>query len=405
MSQLPSIDPRILGQRLAEARKARNRTQEEAASFLGYSRPTLIAMEKGDRMPKAAELMKLAGFYGRTLHDLVRPTAPVGALAPHLRSAVSPSVLATNELDGPIEELARFAEDYKELEDLVREPMRVNYPPEVQLAPRADVDALAEDVAMRERQRLGIGDQPIYNLRGLLENEVGIRIFFGRLPSRLAGMYVYVADLGYCMLINSQHPFERRRLSIAHEYGHFLVDRHRPGVDTLEPPPRKSMNERFAEGYGLSFLMPASGVRRQFNDVVMSSGDFQVADLCRIANIYCVSAQAMTLRLEQLRLVPTGTWDLLKEKGFRPRAAAETLSLPKAQTESSDPYPKRYMFLAVEAYEKELLSEGQLAKFLRCDPIKSREIVAKCTQHTLMDTAGRTREGQMEFNFSLMGEK
>ena len=35
------IDPRILGQRIAEARKARGKTQEEVAEFLGYEPPDL----------------------------------------------------------------------------------------------------------------------------------------------------------------------------------------------------------------------------------------------------------------------------------------------------------------------------------------------------------------------------
>lgn len=46
-------DPRILGQRIAEARKSRGKTQEEVAEFLGYSRPTYIAIEKGERTSPA----------------------------------------------------------------------------------------------------------------------------------------------------------------------------------------------------------------------------------------------------------------------------------------------------------------------------------------------------------------
>jgi DNA-binding XRE family transcriptional regulator len=49
MLQLDAIDPRTLGQRIAEARKARGVTQEETAAFLQCSRPTYIAIEKGDR--------------------------------------------------------------------------------------------------------------------------------------------------------------------------------------------------------------------------------------------------------------------------------------------------------------------------------------------------------------------
>src|SRR5437899_11807825 len=85
---MPPIDPRILGQRIAEARKARGKTQEEVADFLECSRPTYIAIEKGDRAAKSDEIIKLASFLGRKVHELVRPTEPVVDLPPHLRPAV-----------------------------------------------------------------------------------------------------------------------------------------------------------------------------------------------------------------------------------------------------------------------------------------------------------------------------
>src|SRR6266478_4496014 len=82
-----ATDPRLLGRRLAEARKARDVTQEEAAKHLGCSRPTLIAIEKGERPAKPEEIVKLAAFYGRPVHELVRPGEPVADLQPHLRAA------------------------------------------------------------------------------------------------------------------------------------------------------------------------------------------------------------------------------------------------------------------------------------------------------------------------------
>src|SRR5882672_8118857 len=84
---LPSLDPRILGHRIAEARKARGKTQEEVADFLECSRPTYIAIEKGERAAKSDEIIKLASFLGRKVHELVRPTEPVMELQPHLRAA------------------------------------------------------------------------------------------------------------------------------------------------------------------------------------------------------------------------------------------------------------------------------------------------------------------------------
>ena len=47
------------------------------------------------------------------------------------------------------------------------------------------------------------------------------------------------------------------------------------------------------------------------------------------------------------------------------------------RTVSDEPLPDRYQYLAVHAYKRGELSEGQLARFLRCDPVTARETVAR----------------------------
>ena len=84
--QFESLDPKVVGQRLTEARKARGVTQENAAEHLGCSRPTLIAIEKGTRSPQPAEIVALASLYGRKVHEIVRSGEPVADLQPHLRA-------------------------------------------------------------------------------------------------------------------------------------------------------------------------------------------------------------------------------------------------------------------------------------------------------------------------------
>ena len=153
-------------------------------------------------------------------------------------------------------------------------------------------------MANRERQRLGLGDQPIPNIRSLLESDVGVRIFFARLPRMFAGMYIFVDGLGGCMLINSVHPADKQRASIAHEYAHLIVDRYTAGIDYLTISGRKPANERFAESFAMSFLMPASSVRFRFNEIVNTTGNFQVGDLVKLKHRYSVSMEAMALRLE-----------------------------------------------------------------------------------------------------------
>ncbi len=342
--------PRIIGQRLAEARKARSIKQDDAADAIGVSRPTFIAIEKGEREAKPEEIVKLAALYGRPVSHFVRTMEPLTDFQPHFRLALEKVKPAEAEqLKSAIQEFKGFVENYLDLERRMKSPMRVNYPQPVELNPRVDVTELAEDVANRERQRLGLGDQPVPNIRGLLESEVGVRIFFARLPRKLAGMYIFVDGLGGCMLINSVHPADKQRASISHEYAHLIVDRYTAGIDYLTILGRKPANERFAESFAMSFLMPASSVRFWFNEIVNTTGNFQVGDLVKLKHFYAVSMEAMALRLESLGLLKQGTWELQKEKGLPIREAEKRLGLvPEMGMERA--YPERYKLLAVHAY-------------------------------------------------------
>src|SRR5690242_11621819 len=72
---LERIDPALLGERLAEARRARGLTQQEAAGEIDVARTTITAMEKGVRRPRPSELIALARLYGCQVGDFVRATA------------------------------------------------------------------------------------------------------------------------------------------------------------------------------------------------------------------------------------------------------------------------------------------------------------------------------------------
>jgi Zn-dependent peptidase ImmA (M78 family)/DNA-binding XRE family transcriptional regulator len=404
MPQPDTRDPRILGQRIAEARKARGKTQEELAEFLGCSRPTYIAIEKGERLAKADEILQLASFLGKKVNDLVRPTEPVVDLQPHLR-AVAERMKGTDEaaLQAAIADLQQLAEDYRGLERMMNAPLRFNYPAEVALDSRIDAAQLAETVAVQERRRLGLGDQPVIYLRSTLEWDVGLRIFYSDLlPSAIAGMYAYTADLGCCILVNRKHPPERRRVSTLHEYGHLIVDRYKPGIDYLSIKGRKPANERFAEAFALCFLMPASSVRQRFHDIVTTTGDFQVRDLRQMSHFYFVSVEAMARRLEELGLIPKGSWEFLKEAKFAPKQAAELLGLQPLPT-NDYPYPERYLYLAVHAYERGEIGDSDLAHYLRCDIISAREIAARTlTSPGEVGDTGEKEAVRLDFNRSLL---
>ncbi len=395
-----TINPRILGQRLAEARKARGVTQEAAAAHLGCSRPTYIAIEKGERPARPEEIVKLAALYGKPVHDLLLRTEPITVLSPHLRGEVDRvhpgnAELVRQQMAAGLEKFQCFLDQYRELERLMNAPLGGKLPDERTLSNLVDPADMAESVAVEERDRLKLGDQPIIDLRSVLETEVGLRIFYGHLPSPVAGLYDFVPALGCCLYINRNHPPERRRVSLAHEYGHVIVDRHRPAVDYLFAPGRKPPNERFADAFAAAFLMPATSIRRRFLEVVNTTGDFQIANLCRLAHAYFVSVEAMAYRLEKLGLVPRGRAELVKEAKLPVREAKERLGLSPHPV-NPDPYPERYKALAVYAHEHEKITEGQLARFLDCDRVTAREIVQENLTSRDVNAEGQTEAIQFE---------
>jgi Zn-dependent peptidase ImmA (M78 family) len=251
-----------------------------------------------------------------------------------------------------------------------------NYPPLYQYK-GMNIEPAAEGLAIAERHRLGLGDGPIPVLRNLLEQHVGLRIFYLPLEpsSKYSEIYAYNETLGGCLAINSQHPEERCRLSLAHGYAHFLADRYRPRVLMEDQYQRVPESERFAHSFATYFLMPTQALKQRFNAMYQEKGRVTPADLVKLAHYYGVSLQAMIYRLEEMRLIPSGIWEKLKEKGFRVKEARQQLGLAEFPAQR-DKLPLGYQRLAVLAYNQEEISEGQLAHFLQTDRLEARQIAA-----------------------------
>lgn len=369
-----TIDPRRLGERLQQARRARGKTQQEVADYLGVARTTVVALEKGERRVQPTELVRLAGLYGRHVGELLRPSEPAAPFAVQLRATVAPDEPIAAELDPSTFEFQRLCEDYVELERLADAPLPRHYPPEREFG-RTGVERAAEDLAVNERTRLGLGDGPITNLRELLEHEVGLRIFYLDLPSTVSGLFAFDEAIGGCIAVNRRHPEERRRNSILHEYLHFLTTRYKSEVTVQHRYRRRPEHERLANAFAPAFLMPSAGLSRRFNEAKRRRGDFTIADLCTLAAYYFVSVESLTRRLEELRLVPLGTWEKVRDAGLRVQEARALLNL-QAPKVPEDLLPPRYVFLAVDAFRDGEISEGQLARFLRLDRLEARRVAA-----------------------------
>jgi len=378
---LDTIDMRKLGRELQQARTKHRMTQQEAAKIISVGRTTLTAIEKGERRIKADELIKLARAYGQQVSDFVRPRPTVEPFQLQFHGILQRNTEDEAKIMPYVNKLEELSRNYLELEQMVETPLIHRYPPEYNIT-GLRTDQAAESVAIEERLRLGLGDGPIPVLRDILEQDVGLRIFYLPLiPSKFSAIYHYDNQLGGNIAINRLHPEERRRWSLAHEYAHFLAHRYKPGVLVENAYQRLPESERFADASAQYFLMPTSSLIRRFQEVRRTKQSITPADLCILAYYYGVSVAAITLRLEDVQLLPTGIWEKLRNRGFKVREAQQQPGLETLPARD-EVFPMRYQYLAVDAFDRELITEGQFARFLDVDRVEARHIAEILRQHT-----------------------
>jgi Zn-dependent peptidase ImmA (M78 family) len=279
-----------------------------------------------------------------------------------------------------IEHFEQLCRNYLELEQIMDAPMTRTYPPEYRCN-TLPLEAAAENIALAERQRLGLGDGPLPQLRDILELSVGIRVFYLKMPAKYSEIYSYDPQLGACMAINQNHYEERRRWSMAHGYLHFLAHRHKPVLDFDGQYQRRPESEQLAESFPKYFLMPTSGLLRRFNDMSSAHGKFTTTNLFTLANCYGVSLEAIANRLENLALLPTGSWDRLRDRGIKVRKVQQELGLQET-AHRSDQLPVHYQHLAIDALEQGKITEGRFADFLEVDRLEARRIAEELRNHS-----------------------
>ncbi|MFM6127188.1 MAG: ImmA/IrrE family metallo-endopeptidase [Sphaerospermopsis kisseleviana] len=377
---LDTIDLRNLGELLQQARKKCGITQADAAKVIDAARTTIVAIEKGERRLKPNELIKLARAYGRAVSDFVRQGPVEQPFEVQFRAAYKRSEEEEAQIRPIIQRLEELCRNYLELEKIMDAPLPRNYPQEYDVT-NMPIEAAAESMAIAERQRLGLGDGPISLLRDILEQNVGLRIFYLEMPSKYSGIYSYDEQLGGCIAINANHPEERRRWSLAHEYLHFLAHRRKPVLDYEEQYKRKPECERLADIFPDHFLMPTSGLLKRFNDMYRASGKFTPTNLFTLAHYYGVSIEALINRLEALKLLPYGTGKRLRERGLKVRKVQQQLGLPDIP-QRTDGVPIHYQHLAIEALDQGLITEGRFADVLGVDRLEARRIAEALREHS-----------------------
>ena len=357
-----------IGSRSRKARLAVGLTQASAATQIGVSRPTLIAIEKGTRQVKPGELDSLAASYSTSVNRIMAEDAVHVDLQARFRK-LGGGREAAHRAVALLNKLASASLELERLVGIRSVPMML---PEQPIW-GSSIGRQAAAAALAVRQFAAIGLTPVRDIVSLLEFELGFRMFARKLPSAISGVFGYDPAVGACILLNANHHPERQAMTAAHELGHFVSNRSFGDIVSTDWHD-STVEERFANEFSYEFLMPTATVLRRLHEVVETCRKFSARHLVLTARTFYVSAEAMCRRLERLQLLPSGTYESLVERGFSARSVP--FDRPSAAIESGvPPLGSRLSRLVAAALDRGLLSEGQVARMLDLDRVEVREIV------------------------------
>jgi len=212
-------------------------------------------------------------------------------------------------------------------------------------------EVLAED--LREGWELGI--DPIPNMTSLLEDR-GIKVLIMALPDRVSGLTCLVRRPRHkkglpVIVINRSVTLERRRLTLAHELGHRLIEESSP-VD----------HEKAATIFAGAFLVPRDHLVREIGKSRKALG---YQELIQLKRMYRVSAAALLVRLRQVGVIDESTLAYAFQTFARGWRKSEPEPLEGAGQEGWHELPQRFERLCYWALAERLISPGKAGELLQ----------------------------------------
>jgi Zn-dependent peptidase ImmA (M78 family)/DNA-binding XRE family transcriptional regulator len=215
----------------------------------------------------------------------------------------------------------------------------------------------AEHLAQTVRQNWELGSAPIPNMTELLE-EKGLKVLIENLPDRVSGFTCLIQQANGkpelpVVVINRSKTLERRRLTLAHELAHRVID---PKF------PSEKDEERFAQRFAGAFLMPRAHLEREVGKRRNALGYRELMDL---KHIYRVSGAALLMRLCDIGIIDQGT----RTYAFQTfacgwRTAEPNPIEPPEQSGTHEP-ERRFERLCYRALAEKLISVPKAAELLR----------------------------------------
>lgn len=230
----------------------------------------------------------------------------------------------------------------------------------------------AEDLARDVREAWQLGLDPIPNMTELLE-EKGLKVLSVDLPVGVSGLTCLVGRAAGqqplpVIVVNKQYSLERRRLTLAHELAHRLIQP--DGLNARDV-------EKAANGFAGALLMPAEHLLREAGKRRNALGYRELVDLKRL---YRVSGAALLVRLRQLDVISEAILVYAFQSIARGWRTQEPEELEPAETRGLQEPAQRFERLCYRALAEELISTAKASELLR-RPIPEVELGLKGPQY------------------------
>jgi Zn-dependent peptidase ImmA (M78 family)/transcriptional regulator with XRE-family HTH domain len=341
----------------------RRLSQEDVASLLGVSRVLVSHWERGQRLPSAQVLERLAGIYGVTLQVLLEPEAtPEPSDLVELLYRDAEGGIDTRAQTG-LQDFVHFLEMYADLAETLKEGRNrlTQSPFTIRRGFTAKEDIRRKAMEVRDWLQLGLG--PVGDLPGRLD-DIGITVYRTALGSDLktavSGAFLNHPRMGMSIAVNIQTTPGRQLFTVAHELAHALF--HSVEQSHLVSVwQRKDEKERFADYWAAEFLVPVEGLRRQAEQLgVKSITDAEEA--IHLQRHFGVSYGMVLLRLRQANLLHEAAYEELRHVSPVALAARLGYSIHPEEWEQ-DPdrwrlerFPRGFLRLLVRALREERIS-------------------------------------------------
>ena len=234
------------------------------------------------------------------------------------------------------------------------------------LTTEEDGEALGD--TLRETWKLGV--DPIPNMTSLLEDR-GIKVLVVALPKGVSGLTCLVSrqrrrDKVPVIVINRRVTLERRRLTLAHELAHRLIDRN-SSVD----------HERAANVFAGAFLVPRAHLVQEIGYHRTALG---YRELLQLKRMYRVSAAALLMRLRQTGVIDEPTLAYAFQTYARGWRSGEPEPLEHDDQKGRHELPRRFERLCYWALAEGLISRSKAIALLQ-QPLEEIERGLKGPAH------------------------